>query len=63
MKIPEQTEDERVRALTLDIVVVHINRLQAVIARFRIGHARQMFNLDESGCASGQMDVNQKGMH
>lgn len=46
---PVETEDVRVVALTTEAVGKHIARVKAAMNRYGIRHARQIYNLDETG--------------
>lgn len=49
MHLLENTEDERVKALTIETVAMRIARVSAVMTRYGIIRAKQLINLDETG--------------
>lgn len=49
----ENTEAERVTALTTEAVEVHICRFNAVKEQYGIRHSRKVVNLDQSGGSFG----------
>lgn len=56
MELPENNEEERVKYLTQDTVGMHVARVNAVMARYKIIRARQLpiwtklgYNLERLG--------------
>lgn len=56
----ENTEDERVKALTMETVSMHIAQVNSVMTRYGIIRAIKLMNLDETGVSFRE---NGRGAH